>query len=367
MEQIVVFSNQSHYDDHLRPIAQKLNVPILRTMTKGPEPALVAGYGDILVARRAGRRAILLNHGAGQTYNVDHPSYSGGSSRGDVLLFLEPGPHSAEATRASNRSAKVVEVGCAKLDAGHKLKAHPRNEKPVVAVTFHWRCKVCPETNTALDHYRSALAGLVASDEWTVIGHAHPLIRDELEKIWADLGVEYVSRLDEVFDRADLLVADNTSALYEFASLGRPVLCLNAPEYRRDVHHGLRFWDAAPGLQCDRPRDLIDAVRQALADPREARAARAHALRRAYVACDGKATDRAVAAIRQTLTDLRDEPVRLTGPDGTLEVPRSIWKMTKTGILVRNLDGVPLVVDETIYHERLAALGWTIISERKTP
>jgi hypothetical protein len=360
--ELVIYSRQPHYDDHLRPIAEALGVAISRSMTPGPEPVLVAGYGDVLAARRVGRRVMLLNHGAGQTYNVDHPSYSGGGGRRDVVLFLEPGPHAAEATLQAQPDANVVQVGCAKLDRLHRTRRPRRNAKPVVAVTFHWRCKVAPETDTAFDYYRDALADLVACNEWTVLGHGHPLIQDELSTLWADLGVEFVPRLADVIERADVLVGDNTSALYEWASLDRPVVCLNAAHYRRDTHHGLRFWDAVPGIQCDDPADLVASVQDALLDPLEAKQARRHAVSRAYVACDGQATRRAVAAIERCLADLRDEPVDVTGPDDTIQVRRSVWRMLRNGVAVRTIDGDVMVVDRDLFHSRLSALGWTLVS-----
>ena len=100
-----------------------------------------------------------------------------------------------------------------------------------------------------------------------------------------------------MLDRADLLVGDNTSALYEFASTGRPVVVMNAPQYRRDVHHGLRFWDYPPGLQVDRPEQLADTIARALSDPEPARAVRAAAVAETYAYTDGRAAERAVAAI----------------------------------------------------------------------
>jgi UDP-N-acetylglucosamine:LPS N-acetylglucosamine transferase len=92
-------------------------------------------------------------------------------------------------------------------------------------------------------------------------------------------------------------VCDNSSTIYEFAATGRPVVVLNGPHYRRDVHHGLRFWDAADvGIQVDHPRDLPDAIEEALRDPEPRRRAREAALGIVYAHRTG-AAQRAAAAL----------------------------------------------------------------------
>jgi hypothetical protein len=69
---------------------------------------------------------------------------------------------------------------------------------------------------------------------------------------------------------------------------------LNSTAYRRDVHHGLRFWDAADvGIQVNRPQELAPAVERALAGDI---ANREHALDIVYAYRSG-AAERAVAAI----------------------------------------------------------------------
>ena len=113
--------------------------------------------------------------------------------------------------------------------------------------------------------------------------------------------MEAVKDFGDVLDRADLLVGDNTSALYEYASTGRPVVVMNAPQYRRDVHHGLRFWDYPPGLQVDRPEQLADTIARALTDPPGAQALRAAAVGETYAYTDGHAARRAVTAIEEIL------------------------------------------------------------------
>jgi len=117
------------------------------------------------------------------------------------------------------------------------------------------------------------------------------------------MGIEVVESFAEVCRRADVFIADNTSALYEFAAIGRPVVVLNAPFYRRNVHHGLRFWEAADvGIQVDRADALLPAVAHALGDPPERRAAREAALAIVYGYRSG-AAQRAAQAISAWLAD----------------------------------------------------------------
>ena len=381
---------ERHYVDHLAPIwhaldpavrgtfwtkpgladhARRHGVPVRladgtpRDLRSGRWPVVTAAWGQARQLLATGRPVVLVNHGAGQTYNVAHPSYSGGAPelRSRIALFLEPGPHSAEATRASLPGARVVEVGSAKLDRWHVAPPKPRGERPTVAVSFHWRCKVCPETDTALDHFRPALAGLAA--EFHLLGHGHPTAWAEIRPMWEELGVEAVADFDEVLARADLYIADNTSTLYEFASTGRPVVCLNAPTYRRDVHHGLRFWDAVPGVQCDHPADLPTAVRAALEDSPDRQAERQHAVRRAYSACDGKAAERAADAVAQLVAETAVETVAISSLLGTVTVGRPTWDLLANGVEIVDGLGYRMLVRRTDFENRWATAGWKVATD----
>ena len=260
----------------------------------GP-PALVASYGDIKKARRMGYRpAVFLEHGIGQSYAgdrtaVSHASYSGGDDRDDVGLFLVPGPNPAARWRARYPDAVVETVGCPKLDT---LPAK-EGAGPVVALSFHFPCSVVPETRPTLGHFAPALKAL--AERFKVIGHGHPRLYG-VERDYRRAGIEYVPEFADVCRRADVYVCDNSSTLYEFAATGRPVVVLNGPGFRRQVNHGLRFWEAADvGIQVDHPRDLPDAVAEALADSPARRRAREAALRMVYAHRSGAAKRAALA------------------------------------------------------------------------
>jgi len=302
------YASTPWYLEHLEPIMASLGT--LAGVTRAgrkfrPRPpgmapvALVASYGDLTIARHLGyKRFVLTQHGAGQSYGgepknprADYPSYPGGRNHSDVGLFLVPNEHAAGRWRAKYPQAAVRVVGCPKLD---HLPSRRPGPSPVVAVSFHWEFKLFPETRSAWPEYGRSVGDLVKS--YTILGHGHPR-RTDLRRYWTRLGVEQVRTFDEVCRRADVYVCDNSSTLFEFAATGRPVVVLNSREYRRDIHHGLRFWDAAGvGIQVDRGTELAAAVERALEMRPDDVAAREAAIDVVYQPRHG-AADLAAAAI----------------------------------------------------------------------
>jgi hypothetical protein len=291
---IVPVAHEAHHRAHLDPILAHL--PHAEARCNRSDVALVASYGGLRRARRQGfQRIVLAQHGAGQSYGGDrrrsaHPSYPGGSDNADVGLFLVPNEHAAGRWRRAYPRTPVAVVGCPKLDT---LPKRSGTGGPVVAVSFHFDLSLLAETRSARMHFTSALPGLARS--YRLIGHSHP--RLDLSQFYRRMGIEYVRDFDEVCRRADVYVCDNSSTLFEFAATGRPVVVLNEPHYRRDVEHGLRFWDAADvGIQVDSPHDLAPAIRLALDDGPEQRARREAALSLVYAYRTGGAK-RAAEAI----------------------------------------------------------------------
>jgi hypothetical protein len=267
-------------------------------------PTLVAGWKDAERAHDyAGRPTILLEHGAGQSYaNSSSPGYVGGAKRRrGVIAALLPSERAAAVHRNANPSIPAYVVGSPKLDV---LPARaPRGARPRVAVSFHWDAAIAPETRWAFAHYTRALRKLAKVDDLELLGHGHPLAWRELARFYAAAGIRRVPRFADVLAEADVYVVDNSSTLYEAAFAGIPVVVLNAPHYRRDVEHGLRFWEAADvGPQVDNGDELEAAVRLALEDP-PAIAARRRAIVETVYAHPGRATRAAVAAIRTVLEE----------------------------------------------------------------
>lgn len=275
-----------------------------------PGPVLVASYAD--AQRMRPRPVIHLNHGAGQRYEGDpasagHGAFAGGAGLEHVVLFLDPSERCAEAWRAMYPATPAVAVGCPALDRHHDAlerdaAAFESRQGPLVAVTFHHSHAQIPEQASALAHFQAALGPLrdaVRAAGGDLLGHGHPRAQRPLQRLWWDLGVEFEPDWDRVLTRMpDLLVVDNSSAAPEMASVGVPICWLWPPWYRRSAQHGGRFggW-VGDQVEVQDPAGLVAGVFRALGDPPEARVSREAMVRDVYVACDGSAAERAVAAI----------------------------------------------------------------------
>lgn len=303
---VMLTASEAHYRAHLQPIWDL--IPEQYHHTRGmPTYMLVGGYAD--VKSYPTRDYIYVEHGAGQSYTdpVDplnfrstQSYYSGGRGHQRCALFICPNQEVADRWLARYPDKPVAVVGSPVLDRWH-LSNTP--EPKTVAITFHWDALFTgvPETSSAFNSYFPRLLEAVRAwkaQGWTVLGHHHPRYK-AVGDFWSGpdakaAGVEPAT-VEQVLNRASILVADNTSMQAEFLSLGRRVVWLNAPQYRRDVVHGGRFWDwpTMGGLQVDDPADLVglnlDDVPETAGHP--------------YAFADGHASERASSAIVSLLED----------------------------------------------------------------
>lgn len=284
--------------------------PIVQRVPRNAELVFVASFEDYRAVNPS--PVILVNHGAGQTYRdgkgIDHPSYSGGSNRERVVLFLGPSERDAEVSRLAYPGARSVATGPCKLDPWHRAgKKAPDYPKPLVAWTFHADVHVCAETRWAMPHYKTAITALARRQSelpFRMLGHCHPRFNNYMEKFWKALKVEFQPDPNVILDTADCLVFDNTSFGFEFASTDRPVVVLDAPWYRTEVNHGGRFWDWADvGVRIQEPTALLPAINLALADLPHIQNRRREVVKDVYsgIELDGRATERAVSAIVELL------------------------------------------------------------------
>jgi hypothetical protein len=277
------YASERHYFDHIVPVWNALdpkdrgrfivsNEQIYtyardkgqRTLIGEPDKTLtlVASYGDY---KKTKGPVVYMEHGIGHSYSNDHPSYAGGQGKDRVVLFLCQHSLTAEKNKKTYPNAQTAIIGTPKLDT-----IKPRGiEGNTVAVSWHWDCQVAPETRSSLPHFKSILAQLRKAPDINLIGHAHPRVTFNriVQKLYQDLRIPYVHNFEDVIEQADIYIIDNSSTAYEFSAAGRPVIHLNAPWYRKDVNHGIRFWDYLPGPTVDKPADVLPLVRQILKDP----------------------------------------------------------------------------------------------------
>lgn len=289
--------------DHLRDHAEGLGLDHLDTdrMRPSRERVLVVGAADLVtLSRRPRHQLVLVEHGAGQTYQgVEHVGYPGGPHRDAVGLFLCPSPRVARLNLERYPDAQAAVVGCPKLD-----QWLPRPETAgelVVVLSFHWACSVTLEAGTAWGDWLPYLEDLGNNFEdrgWELALHAHPRNRDVAP--WArKLGLRFLEHFDQVVGEAAAYCCDNSSTLYEAAAVGMPVVGLDSPAWRRDVNHGLRFWDLIPGPTAVEPDELLYALEGWLHEwpPAQWVADRRAVVDQVYAFTDGTSTARAVEAI----------------------------------------------------------------------
>jgi len=315
--EVVFYGSEQHYRDHLFPIFLKAtNVRghlwawAGETKWEGDGSAwqfkdrvvVVASWKDLLHVRKCGaRKIILMEHGSGQSYTKRHQSYVGGQGRDKAALVLLPNFQALERHRQFYKDRVPAEVvGCPKLDEWRPTK--PRSDPPQVCISFHWDCKVAPEAGTVWDDYGlDAVKALVRMRDAGEIGlmvHAHPRIADEVRMaLPVEWHVVFAHYFEVVVERADLYVCDNSSSMFEFAALDRPVLVMNSPRWRRNVHHGGRFWDwSRVGYNVADHRELPWAVQSALYEP-EGKVDERRAIVQDVYPYIGASTDRTCAAI----------------------------------------------------------------------
>lgn len=310
---IDVVASEPHYLKHMVPIwaalpeALRGNVHPLYDQGAAQRPpmgrwALVAGWQDV-APLRGQCNMIYVEHGAGQTY-VDRPhdpSYSGsrGQRHRGVVGYIAP-----SRTVADRWDKPAAAVGCPKMDEWlDKPKGQLSSTQPTVEFAWHWDCSLVPETRSAWPHYApwfDEIARRFTDQGFNVFQHQHPKWRrDEKAPTHTPWGI--CNSEEGIFRYGDILIVDNSSLAYEFALLGRPVICLNAPWYRRDVEHGLRFWSHVPGIQIDDPEELLSLNLWDLLNDTTQRGEcltqGARAVEHAYAYRDGSSSVRAAAFI----------------------------------------------------------------------
>jgi len=281
---------------------------------EGASAMLVCSYGDLSRAYGVDprRRFVFMEHGVGHGYS-GHPGYAGGKGkRAKVSLFLAPNEFVRARTERVLPGVKQVVIGTPKMDGwkdeDRRMKdegASSAQREKVVCISFHWNGeKIAPEAGNAFAHYKRALPELARCGEFKLIGHGHPRAMEYFAQIYEKMEIEVVRDFEAVMERADVYVNDISSTLYEFCVTGKPVVMLNAPWFRRNVTHGIRFWDYTDiGLQVDEPGQLKDVILRTLECPGAMKEERGKMIRELYPFLGGSAK-RAAEAVEEWLSEV---------------------------------------------------------------
>ena len=301
------YASGTHYVDHLAPIWLALDqrrgqfrvgpgrgllehcarwgIMALRGRPTA-NPTLVASYAD---ERACQGPVALLEHGAGQTYDTPDPDAV--ATRHQVELYLAPNQLVADRMAPVLPHARRLVVGSPRLEHLAGLERNPR----WVALAWHWNQWGPAEARTAWGHYQHWL-GDWARQVPDLVGHAHPRMLRSIRGLYLAHGIEVVSWANELLAGARVLVADNTSLLWEACALDIPVVVLDAPWYRIGVHHGLRFWEWADVGPRIRDAERLPEAVAAAPSPEWAPVRRA-AAEAIYGPLEGS-IDRALAALK---------------------------------------------------------------------
>jgi hypothetical protein len=300
------FAREIHHRRHAKAIADKFELPVEDDIKKiTADYVVVFSYADLKLVDELGKKIIFSDHGTGFYYNEEHPSYAGSLlHRENVVLRLSPNESHAEMERKILKCPIVV-VGLPKLDKyatkGYRLKRHC----PRVAISFHFDCKVNPETRTSFGFFKPALPLL--KGQFKVLGHGHPRLIDRIQHHYKVYGIPIKRSFeDEILEQADVYVCDNSSTIFEWLITKKPVVLLNPPFYRKAVEHkgNPRFWrHSGIGPLCEDPNDLPRCINYAIQHHKDYLPNIEEARKEVLSFLDGKCADRAYQAINNLINE----------------------------------------------------------------
>ena len=300
---IYAYATEQHYRDHIAPIVDTYpgEVTWITTPAECPQGSwiIVASRRDVQKCKQ--HRVIHVEHGAGQRYGMD----AGGPEMAypHVELFLAPRQEVADRTENLYPNAVRAAIGSPHVERLQQLRRESgHNATYVQVIAFHWDSTVAPEARSAFGHYQGILPR-IADVFPNLVGHCHPRQINLIKPVYEQAGIVFEDDWIRLARQTSVLIVDNSSIMWEAAALDIPIVVLNAPHYRRDVNHGLRFWDHANvGLQVNDPDQLVDAIAWTLQNPGTSKEARAIAAAAVYDQPYIGATQRAIAAVQHVVS-----------------------------------------------------------------
>lgn len=236
----------------------------------GDHPVLVAAARD-LARLPAHCPTVYTTHGAGQCYSGVPNSLINTPHQRLQQIGLALSPNDQWTANMLRLGVNTVTVGVPKMD-NPPSPPDWHDGPPRVGMVFHWDQRTVPESGSAFDEYCHVFADLTARYAVSATHHpragyqrSHRRSKRRTRVDWYDAaGVTFYEDLGDVLACSDVIVADNTSVMFEVAAAGWPVVVLDSRRYRLAVEHGLRFWDWADiGPRIQTPDKLAEAVAEA--------------------------------------------------------------------------------------------------------
>jgi hypothetical protein len=300
-----ILAREPHHQVHAKAIADKLGLEVItkhRDLTA--DYVMVFSYGDLrYVDEMKNKGIIFCEHGAGFYYSdLTHPSYAGSTkNRNRVILRLSPNETHAQKERET-LDCPVEVIGIPKLDKFANRNWYVGKNKPTIAFSFHFDCFVCPETRSSFNYFKNKIPELART--FNIIGHAHPRLMPTAKDFYYKNRIKVEEDFENVIEKADVYICDNSSTIYEFLITEKPVVLLNPPFYRREIEHAgnPRFWKHSDvGPLCDRPEDLEKCIWDAIHNREKYLPAIRRANKAVLTFTDGKCAERASEIVKKYL------------------------------------------------------------------
>lgn len=288
-----MLGSQQSYRDHMRPIWDALSEEERGCWAESQSGIttastwLDASQRDFTALRRFGVKRVHMEHGVGlQWYPARQLQQL---QQADAIAA--PNAWIADRFKERSRRLRVEIIGTPKMDLLHALEPGD-----AAAISIHWT-GVLRQRETSLTAWRPLMEELAGAHE--LLGHAHPKIWKQAERLYREIGIEPVQSFEEICSRASLYFCDHGSTLYEWAALDRELVLLRRPGHQQQVPQasGL-LWESFSGIGPElKLGGSLRAALEAAADP-QYRTARqeASALLYPYI---GSATQRAVRLLRE--------------------------------------------------------------------
>lgn len=256
-ELVTFFASRLQYANHLWAVAEKFHkVGVGYAQVLGVAREKEIAPGLVVVASRKDARSLkdrpvaLLEHGAGQTYGAAERGRDWAVPNDNVVLFLAPSERVVDRNRDIYPNARCVVVSSPWVEKLAEIRnGFPWNEAVVpdtLVFTFHYEGSIVPEAGSAFSHFRNVLTEAKRVWPGPIVGTAHPRMMRRIKGWYEENGIAIEPNFAKLVRRMKVLVADNTSAIWEACALDIPVVLMNSPNYRTEEKindYWPRFWE----------------------------------------------------------------------------------------------------------------------------